>query len=139
MLAVENAFEFILDATPPQAPQISLYSMTNNSITVKWDDYQAPDDLYQYESYIATSQFQSIENMIPVSKLEINNDSYTFSELEPFNTFYITIVAVSDQFRLTVVNTNDSPIVANPIPDQFVTENAAFNITFDEDTLLMLI
>jgi len=96
MLAVENAFEFILDATPPQAPQISLYSMTNNSITVKWDDYQAPDDLYQYESYIATSQFQSIENMIPVSKLEINNDSYTFSELEPFNTFYITIVAVDN-------------------------------------------
>ncbi|MBC6369222.1 putative Ig domain-containing protein, partial [Algoriphagus sp. AK58] len=36
----------------------------------------------------------------------------------------------TDTFDITVLNTNDAPTVANPIPDQFATENSAFNFQF---------
>lgn len=37
---------------------------------------------------------------------------------------------VTDTFDITVINVNDAPTVANPIPDQFATENSAFNFQF---------
>ena len=36
----------------------------------------------------------------------------------------------SDTFDIVVTNTNDSPIVSNPIDDQIATEDSAFNFTF---------
>ncbi|MEN0037764.1 MAG: putative Ig domain-containing protein [Cellvibrio sp.] len=40
----------------------------------------------------------------------------------------------SDTFDLTVLNTNDAPTVANPIPNQNATEDSAFNFTFASNT-----
>ncbi|PKO30098.1 MAG: hypothetical protein CVU34_20215, partial [Betaproteobacteria bacterium HGW-Betaproteobacteria-7] len=37
---------------------------------------------------------------------------------------------VTDTFNVVVANTNDAPTVANPIPDQNATEDAAFNYQF---------
>jgi len=42
--------------------------------------------------------------------------------------------AASDEFDLAVLNTNDAPTVANPIPDQDVAQGAAFEFTFAADT-----
>ncbi|MCH9023359.1 MAG: DNRLRE domain-containing protein, partial [Planctomycetes bacterium] len=41
---------------------------------------------------------------------------------------------VSDEFTLTVSNTNDPPIVANPIPDQTANENILFAFTLPPNT-----
>jgi len=41
---------------------------------------------------------------------------------------------ITDTFNITVANTNDAPIVSNPIPDQNATENAAFNFQFAANT-----
>ena len=41
---------------------------------------------------------------------------------------------VEDQFDITVSNTNDAPTVANAIPDQGATEDAAFNFHFAANT-----
>ena len=38
--------------------------------------------------------------------------------------------SISDNFDLTIINTNDDPFVANPIADQAATEDVAFNFTF---------
>ena len=40
----------------------------------------------------------------------------------------------ADTFDLVVANTNDAPIVANPIPNQNATEDSAFNFTFSINT-----
>ncbi|WP_039913182.1 putative Ig domain-containing protein, partial [Cellvibrio mixtus] len=40
----------------------------------------------------------------------------------------------TDTFDLVVVNTNDAPTVANPIPNQNATEDSAFNFTFATNT-----
>jgi Ca2+-binding RTX toxin-like protein len=42
--------------------------------------------------------------------------------------------SVSDVFSLAVQNTNDAPILANPIPDQLATEGLAFNYVLPGDT-----
>ncbi len=42
----------------------------------------------------------------------------------------------SDTFDLTVANTNDAPTVANPVPNQNVTEDQAFNFTFAANTFV---
>jgi hypothetical protein len=41
---------------------------------------------------------------------------------------------VTDTFDITVGNTNDAPFVANPIPNQNATEDAAFNFQFAANT-----
>ena len=41
---------------------------------------------------------------------------------------------VGDQFDITVANVNDAPTVANAIPDQSATEDAAFSFTFAANT-----
>ncbi len=38
--------------------------------------------------------------------------------------------STSDNFDLTIINTNDDPFVANPIADQAATEDVTFNFTF---------
>jgi poly(3-hydroxybutyrate) depolymerase len=42
--------------------------------------------------------------------------------------------SVSDTFNITVANTNDAPTVANIIPDQAATEDAAFSFAFASNT-----
>ncbi len=42
--------------------------------------------------------------------------------------------AVEQSFAVTVVNTNDGPVVVNPIPNHVTYESAAYSFTFDEDT-----
>lgn len=41
---------------------------------------------------------------------------------------------VTDTFNITVANTNDAPIVSNPIPNQNATEDAVFNFQFAANT-----
>ena len=41
---------------------------------------------------------------------------------------------VSDTFDIQVANTNDAPVVANPIANQNATENALFNFSFPTNT-----
>lgn len=41
-----------------------------------------------------------------------------------------------DIFDITVVNTNDAPVVANPIPDQNATEDQPFSFTFASNTFI---
>ncbi|MBG1269270.1 ELWxxDGT repeat protein [Nostoc sp. WHI] len=43
---------------------------------------------------------------------------------------------VSDVFVLTVVNTNDAPVVTNPIADQTATEDTTFNFTLPANTFV---
>ncbi|MFZ4650353.1 MAG: putative Ig domain-containing protein [Rubrivivax sp.] len=43
-------------------------------------------------------------------------------------------VPVTDEFRITVANTNDAPALANPIADQGATEDQAFAFTFNANT-----
>lgn len=38
--------------------------------------------------------------------------------------------SVSDNFDLTIANTNDAPVIANPIPNQNAFENTSFNYQF---------
>ncbi len=42
--------------------------------------------------------------------------------------------SVSTQFRLNVQAVNDSPVLANPIPDQALTEDQAFDFTLADNT-----
>ena len=56
-------------------------------------------------------------------------------------TLTITVIATdqlfasaSDQFVLTIQNTNDSPILVNPIPDQSATEDTHFYFEMDANT-----
>ncbi len=43
-------------------------------------------------------------------------------------------VAISDDFALNVVNVNDAPTVANPIPDKTTNEDSAFSFQFAANT-----
>ena len=42
--------------------------------------------------------------------------------------------SAADSFDITVINVNDAPTVANPIPDQTATEDMAFSYTLPADT-----
>lgn len=44
-----------------------------------------------------------------------------------------TGAAVSDSFDITVINVNDGPIIANPIPDLIATEDTPFNFTIPQN------
>ncbi|PXA83113.1 Ig family protein, partial [Nostoc sp. 3335mG] len=109
------------------------------NFTIPANTFQDPD-IGDTLTYSAT-----LENGNPLpSWLSFNATTKTFSGTplnENVGSLNIKVIAkdiaqaqASNVFTLTVINTNDAPIVASPITAQQATEDAVFNFTIPANT-----
>jgi len=90
-----NAYEFILDATPPPAPVISQVITTCDSALVSWSGYTPIPDLAGFEIYAKPdADFTTIEGLSPVGWVNQNGRSYNISGLLMGSHYYVAVVAV---------------------------------------------
>ena len=109
------------------------------SFTVPADAFTDPDagDILTYNA--STASGGSLPNW-----LAFDADTRTFSGTPDNNdvgAFDIAVTATdptgesaTDTFQVVVNNVNDAPMLANPLPDQAVDQDAQFSFTIPEDT-----
>jgi parallel beta-helix repeat protein len=92
MTSVTSAYQFTLDATPPNIPEITIENKDCSSIQVSWKDYIQPDDLAGYRVYLSSQTFTTTVNQNSVAWLQPHYRSYIFKNLELSTPYYIAIV-----------------------------------------------
>ncbi|MCK4788424.1 MAG: hypothetical protein KAV87_32085, partial [Desulfobacteraceae bacterium] len=95
MSLMVNAYEFLLDATPPVSPAVSLLSSNCDSALLSWAAYTPPDDLAGFEVYkkVGTS-FTTIDGLSPIVWIDKTAHTYEIGSLELNSSYYVAVVAV---------------------------------------------
>ena len=95
MSLMVNAYEFLLDATPPVSPAVSLLSSNCDSALLSWAAYTPPDDLAGFEVYkkVGTS-FTTIDGLSPIVWIDKTAHTYEIGSLELNTSYYVAVVAV---------------------------------------------
>ena len=94
-LALTNPISFLVDATPPPAPVISVVSSNASgpSLTIGWTGYAAPSDLSGFRVYFQTTNFSSTATVPVYSALGAGASSYPFGGLTLDQTYYVAVQA----------------------------------------------
>ena len=93
-VALTNAGYFIVDATPPAAPVLSVVSSNSGSILVAWSNYVAPNDLSSFRIYLQTSNFSSVAGLPILTGLGASARNVQVGGLILDTPYYIAVQAV---------------------------------------------
>jgi len=128
VLPITNAASFVVDATPPAPPVLTLTASNSTSATVGWTAYSAPSDLNGFRVYLSTTNFNSVAGMSSLTGLGSSARSFQFGGLTLDKPYYVAVQAVdvagnaSTVIPLTVtlpssvpppVTVHESPVGAN--------------------------
>jgi hypothetical protein len=91
--AITTAYQVTLDATPPEAPQLTIANQNCDNIQLTWNNYSSPDDLAGFRVFVETSPFNSIENKKSIAWIRASGRSYLLRNLSLSTEYYVTIVA----------------------------------------------
>ena len=103
-LAPADVMSFVVDVTPPANPILTLAASNSSSATVSWSGYAAPPDLNGFRAYIASTNFNSVSGLVPVTSLGSGARSFTYSGLSLDQPYYVAAVGVDNAG-------NSSPVV----------------------------
>ena len=93
-LALTNAAQFTVEATPPPNPVLTQVSSNSSSITVGWSSYNAPADLAGFRVYIQTSNYTSVAGLPVLTGLNPAARSYQFGGLSLDTPYYVAVQSV---------------------------------------------
>ena len=95
MAAADNLYNFILDATPPSSPLVTLSMPICDRVTLLWNDYVAPEGLAGFEIYKQTgSSFAIIDGLTRYAWLAKTARTHELTSLIPNTCYYVAVVAV---------------------------------------------
>ena len=103
-IAPTNAAFFIVDATPPPAPVLSVLSTNNGSVSVGWSSYAAPSDLSSFRIYLQTTSFASVAGLRILTGLGAGARNVQVSGLTLDTPYYIAVQAVDVAGNGSAVN-----------------------------------
>jgi len=109
MAPVDNALQFLLDATPPESPVVSVVSADCDSALLSWDGYVPPADLAGFEVYKKVGEdFSSIEGLSASAYVDKTDRSYELTSLD-FNTAYYVAIVAQDSVgnKIAAVDTEE--------------------------------
>ncbi|MCC7202037.1 MAG: right-handed parallel beta-helix repeat-containing protein, partial [Nitrospirae bacterium] len=117
MLPAVNIFSFILDATPPNNPNVSVTSVGCSSATLSWVGYSAPFDLAGFKLYRSTAgSFTTVTGLSFTDLIAPSARSFVVSQLSPGTDYHVAVTAMDavGNFIPAVVS---HPITINrPVP-----------------------
>ena len=93
LLPATNAASFLVEATPPPIPVLSLVSSNNSSVTVGWSGYPAPADLGGFRLFIAPTNYSSVTAVPIYSAAGAGARSFTFGGLALDTAYYLAVQA----------------------------------------------
>jgi hypothetical protein len=105
VLALINPTNFVVDATPPPAPVLSLLSSNSSSVTVGWASYVAPADLSEFRVYLEPTNFASGAGLPVVTALGAGSRSVQVGNLALNTTYYLGVAAVDMAGNVSALNT----------------------------------
>ncbi|HZM01547.1 MAG TPA: Ig-like domain-containing protein [Candidatus Saccharimonadales bacterium] len=93
-LALTNAGQFTIEATPPANPILTQVSSNSSSIAVGWSSYNAPADLAGFRVYIQPANYSSAAGLSVLTGLSPGARSYQFNNLSLDTSYYVAVQAV---------------------------------------------
>jgi hypothetical protein len=93
-LALTNAAQFTVEATPPPNPRLTQLSSNSSSVTVGWSSYHAPADLAGFRVYIQATNYSSVAGLSALTGLASGARSYQFTGLSLDTPYYVAVQAV---------------------------------------------
>jgi hypothetical protein len=94
ILALTNFTSFIVEATPPPNPVLTVISSNSSSITTSWGSYNTPADLAGFRVYLQTTNYSSVSGMAALTALGSSARSYPFTGLSLNTPYYLAVQAV---------------------------------------------
>src|SRR3972149_6532064 len=116
MLPAVDIFTFVLDATPPPNPDVSVTSAACSSATLSWAGYSAPGDLTGFQLYRSTAgSFTTVTGLSYTDLIGPAARNFVVSQLSPGMTYHVAVTAMDavGNFIPTVVShqiTIDRPV-----------------------------
>ena len=116
MLLAADVFTFVLDATPPVNPDVSVTSVACSSATISWAGYSAPGDLTGFQLYRSTAgSFTTVTGLSYTDLIGPAVRNFVVTQLNPGMTYHAAVVAMDavGNFIPTVVSypiTIDRPV-----------------------------
>ncbi|HWQ91206.1 MAG TPA: fibronectin type III domain-containing protein, partial [Clostridia bacterium] len=104
-LALTNVRTFVVDATAPLHPVLTLSASNSTSATVSWSGYNAPSDLASFRVYLITNSFTSVAALSPITALSAGARSYTYHNLAVDRAYYAAIASVDNAGNSTATVT----------------------------------
>ncbi|HEX3624285.1 MAG TPA: polymorphic toxin-type HINT domain-containing protein [Verrucomicrobiae bacterium] len=105
MLALTNPTNFLVNATPPAAPVLSLVSSNSSSVVVSWAGYVAPSDLSEFRVYLEPTNFTYAAGMPVVTALGAGSPSVQVGGLALNTTYYLGVAAIDVAGNVSAINT----------------------------------
>ncbi len=93
-MALTNAAQFTVEATPPPNPLLTLVASNSSSITVGWSSYNAPADLAGFHVYLQTTNYTSAAGLPILTGLGSAARSWQFNGLSLDTPYYAAVQAV---------------------------------------------
>ena len=123
-VALTNAGFFIVDATPPPAPVLTLLATNNGSILVGWSGYAAPNDLSTFRVYLQTTNFTSVAGLPVLTGLGAAARQVQVGGLVLDTPYYLAVQAVDlagngsgvNPLAITLPSTVPPPVTVQESP-----------------------
>ena len=105
VLALTNPAYFVVDATPPPAPVLSLVSSNSSSVVMGWANYVAPADLSEFRVYLEPTNFPSVAGLQVLTALGAGSRSVQVGNLALNTTYYLAVAAIDVAGNASAINT----------------------------------
>ncbi len=93
ILPLTNVASFLVQATPPPNPVLSLVSSNQSSVTVSWNGYSAPSDLAGFRVFVETTNYSSVASVPIYTGVGASARSFTFGGLALDTPYYLAAQA----------------------------------------------
>jgi choice-of-anchor C domain-containing protein len=94
VLTLTNAATYLVEATPPPAPVLSVVASNSSSVTVAWTSYAPPPDLAGFRVYIENTNYTSLTGVPVYTALGSGARTYQYGGLLLNTNYYLAVQAV---------------------------------------------
>ncbi len=93
-MVLTNPASFIIEATPPPNPVLSILYSNSSSVTVAWTSYNAPEDLAGFRVFIEPTNYASVAGLPVLTGLGPAARSFQYGGLSLDTPYYVAVEAV---------------------------------------------
>lgn len=116
VLVATNPVSFVVQATPPPSPLLSLTASNSTSATLSWSGYVAPSDLSVFRIFFQTTNFGSLASLTPSTALGSAARAYTVGGLTLDTPYYVEVQAVDTAGNSSLFTSPFTFVLPSSIP-----------------------
>ena len=115
-----DIFTLTVNATPPPVVVPSVTEITPNSLTIAWDEYEAPGDINLFRVYLEEEPFTSLSGLNAHDGRGASARSYTFTGLDLDTEYHVAVGAVDSVLNMDRDVASIPVIIESDVPPPVV-------------------